>query len=434
MFASDCLSINDKGHLSIGGLDCIQLAEQYGTPLYLMDEDEIRKNCRAFVNGINKYYAGKGMVAFASKAFCCKEICRIVGSEGLWLDVVSGGELHTALSAGFPAGHIIMHGNNKSPVELTQAIASGVGRIVVDNMFELELVDQLAAAAPGRAKVKIQLRIKPGVEAHTHDFIRTGQIDSKFGFAIETGEAAKAVEQALSLQHLELTGIHCHIGSQILEVDAFREAARVMIAFIADIKEKSGHQMQELNLGGGFGIRYLPEHNPAPYESYIEAVSKVVLEICKQRGISVPLIILEPGRSIVGPAGITLYTIGAIKEIPNIRTYVTVDGGMADNPRHALYQSKYEMLLAARPAAPKTGGYTVAGRCCESGDILGVDIPLPRPSVGETLAVLATGAYNYAMASHYNRLPKPAVVMVKDGHSRVVVRRESYEDLIRSDV
>jgi len=432
VFVSDALGVNETGHLTIGGVDTLVLAAQYGTPLYLMDEDEIRANCKAFKRGIDEYYEGKGQVAFASKAFCCKEMCRIADSEGLWLDVVSGGEMHTALAAGFPAERILFHGNNKSSVELTMALESGVGRIVVDNIFELELLSSLAIAAGKRAKV--QLRLKPGVEAHTHDFIRTGQIDSKFGFAIETGEAMEAVKSALALPGLDLVGVHCHIGSQIFEVSAFEEAARVMIGFVTQIKREFGHEIQELNLGGGFGIKYLPGETPAPYHSYMEAVSKVLRDCCAREGIPLPIIILEPGRSIVGPAGITLYTIGGVKEIPNIRTYISVDGGMTDNPRHILYQSRYEMLLAGRPNDPKTGGYTVAGRCCESGDILGVDIPLPTPKVGEVLAVLSTGAYNYAMASHYNRLPKPAVVMVKDGQSRVVVKRENYDDLCKNDV
>ncbi|MCL2856838.1 MAG: diaminopimelate decarboxylase [Oscillospiraceae bacterium] len=434
MFVSDCLGVNEKGHLTIGEMDTVVLAEQYGTPLYVMDEDEIRKNARAFTSGIEKYYGGKGHVAFACKAFCCKEICRIADSEGLWLDVVSGGETHTALSAGFPVERLIFHGNNKPATELADAIDAGIGRIVVDNIFELELLNQLASAASKRDKVKIQLRIKPGVEAHTHEFITTGQIDSKFGFALETGEAFEAVKKALEQGNIELVGLHCHIGSQIFDVAAFAQAARVMVDFIAKIKNDLGHQIAELNLGGGFGIKYLHEHTPAPYESFMEAVSKVVLEGCRTRGIDVPTIILEPGRSITGPAGITLYTIGALKEIPGVRTYLTVDGGMADNPRYALYQSKYEMLLAGRANAPKTDSYKVAGRCCESGDILGVDVPLPKPKVGEILAVLATGAYNYTMASHYNRLPNPAIVMVKGGKSRVIVRRENYDDLIRNDV
>jgi len=432
MFVSDCLGVNEKGHLTIGGMDTVRLAQQYGTPLYVMDEQEIRKNCRAFTGGINKYYAGKGHVAFACKAFCCKEICRIADSEGLWLDVVSGGEMHTALSAGFPSQRLIMHGNNKPPVELAAAVEAGVGRIVVDNMFELELLDQLAKASGNRTK--IQLRVKPGVDAHTHNSIRTGQIDSKFGFALETGEAMQAVEKSLSLPNLELAGLHCHIGSQIFDVAAFGEAARVMVNFTAKIKVDLGYEIQELNLGGGFGIKYLPEQAFAPYESYMETVSKIVFETCNKHGIDVPVIILEPGRAIAGPAGITLYTIGAVKEIPNIRTYVTVDGGMTDNPRYILYGSKYEMLLAARAQAPKTKGYTVAGRCCESGDLLGLDVPLPAPNVGDIMAVLATGAYNYAMASHYNRLPNPAVIMVSDGNARVIVKRESYEDLTRNDV
>lgn len=432
MFVSDALGVNELDHLTIGGADAVELAGTYGTPLYVMDEELIRQNARAFRGSIERHYGGNGHVAFASKAFCCKEICRIMKEEGLWLDVVSGGELYTALAAGFPPEHIFFHGNNKSVEELAEALDKNVGRIVVDHFFEMELLSQLAQAA-GKT-VDIQMRIKPGVEAHTHEFIQTGQIDSKFGFALETGEALEGIRTALSLPNLRLRGLHCHIGSQIFEITSFTIAARVMLGLAAQAKSELGWTMEELNLGGGFGIKYLPEHSPAAYEDYMNAVSRTIGDTCRQLNLPMPCIIIEPGRSIVGSAGITLYKIGAIKEIPCIRTYLSVDGGMADNPRYALYQSEYEMLLAGRATAPKTGAYTVAGRCCESGDLLGKEIPLPKPRVGEVLAVLATGAYNYSMASNYNRLPKPAVVMVKDGKARVVVRRETYEDVASHDV
>ncbi|MGI6403018.1 MAG: diaminopimelate decarboxylase [Oscillospiraceae bacterium] len=432
MFVSDALGVNQLDHLTIGGADAVELAGTYGTPLYVMDEGLIRKNARAFRESIDRYYEGRGHVAFASKAFCCKEICRIMQEEGLWLDVVSGGELYTALSAGFPAEHILFHGNNKSVEELAEALDKNVGRIVVDHFFEMELLNQLALAAGKTADIEI--RIKPGVEAHTHEFIQTGQIDSKFGFALETGEALEGIRKAISLPNLNLRGLHCHIGSQIFEITSFTIAARVMLGLAAQAKSELGWEMEELNLGGGFGIKYLSEHTPTAYEDYMKAVSRTIRDTCRQLNLSMPCIIIEPGRSIVGSAGITLYKIGAIKEIPGIRTYLSVDGGMADNPRYALYQSEYEMLLAARATAPKTEVYTVAGRCCESGDLLGKEIPLPKAQVGEVLAVLATGAYNYSMASNYNRLPKPAVVMVKDEQARVVVRRETYEDVAAHDV
>ena len=432
MFVADCLEISSAGHLTIGGRDTVELAQTFGTPLYVMDENEIRRACRSYKKSIDSHYSGKGMVAYASKAFSCKEICRIAMEEGLGLDVVSGAELYTALSVGFPAEKLIFHGNNKTPQELAYAVDSGVGRIVVDNGFELEMLNQIAASA--NKTIHIQLRIKPGVEAHTHEFVMTGQIDSKFGFALETGEAMEAVQSALGMQNLYLCGVHCHIGSQIFDIDPFKEAARIMLGFMADVYSQHSFQIEELNLGGGFGIKYLPSHNPVEYDSYMRAVAQTVQQVCEQRGVPMPFVIIEPGRSIVGPAGVTLYKVGGIKEIPGVRTYVSVDGGMADNPRYALYGSEYEMLIADRAAQPKNKTYTVAGRCCESGDLLGQNIPLQEPKVGETLAVLATGAYNYAMSSNYNRLPKPAVVFVRNGEARVVVKRETYEDVVRNDL
>ena len=432
MFHSDCLGMNGQDHLTIGGADTVRLAEKYGTPLYLMDEDMIRNTCRIYKNSIDEFYGGNGLVLFASKAFSCKEIYRIMNEEGMGIDVVSAGELYTALSVGFPAERIGFHGNNKTQQELEYAVSNGVGRIIVDNLTELELLEKTAEAA-GKT-VSVMFRIKPGIDAHTHSFIRTGQIDSKFGFALETGEAMAAVREATALHHVLFKGVHCHIGSQIFDVAPFAEAARVMMRFIADVKTETGIEISELNLGGGFGIKYTAVDKPPAYDSYMEQVSLVIKQMASQLGVEVPFVYIEPGRSIVGAAGITLYTVGAVKNIPNIRTYVSVDGGMTDNPRYALYQSRYEMTIANKAAQEKTQTVTVAGKCCESGDLLGEGIPIQPVEVGDTLAVFATGAYNYSMSSNYNRVAKPAVVMIKDGASRVVVKRETLEDIVRNDL
>ncbi|MDR2933091.1 MAG: diaminopimelate decarboxylase [Oscillospiraceae bacterium] len=432
MFVSDCLSVSETGHLTIGGRDTIELAASFGTPLYVMDEEQIRSACRRYKASIDENYGGRGLVTYASKAFSCKEMCRIIADEGMGLDVVSGGELHTALSAGFPAGRIFFHGNNKTPEELAFALRENVGRIVVDNIYELELLSQMAKGTGKTAA--ISFRIKPGVDAHTHDFVKTGSIDSKFGLALETGEAFDAVKMALSLDNIRLIGVHCHIGSQIFDIDPFELSAEVMLGFMARVKDELGYEIGELNLGGGFGIKYIPEHDPVEYERYMKTVSATVRKVCAEKGLKMPFIVIEPGRSIAGPAGVTLYKVGGIKEIPGVRTYVSVDGGMADNPRYILYEAEYDMLIANKAARPKTQAVTVAGRCCESGDLIGENVMLQDVSVGDTLAVLATGAYNYSMSSNYNRLPKPAVVMVSGGEAKIVVKRETYEDVVRNDL
>ncbi len=432
MFVSEALGVNSLGHLTVGGRDAVQLAQSYGTPLYVMDEGQIRRACRLYRRSIDRYYGGRGLVAYASKAFCCKEICRIANEEGLGLDVVSAGELYTAVTAGFPAEKIIFHGNNKTMEELTMALEYGVGRIVVDNITELHLLDQLARAAGSRPGVL--LRIKPGVDAHTHDFVRTGQIDSKFGFALETGEAMEAAREAAAAGHLTFLGIHCHIGSQIFDTEPFQHAAQVMVGFLADVKRELGVELGELNLGGGFGIRYTPDNDPAPLDAYMEPVAAAIGAACRRTGMATPFIILEPGRSIAGPAGVTLYRVGGVKKIPGVRTYVSVDGGMFDNPRYALYQSRYSFVIANKAALSPAGTVTVAGKCCETGDLLGEDIPLPQAEPGDILAVLATGAYNYSMASNYNRNRRPPVVLVGGGEDRIIVRGETLEDLVRCDV
>jgi len=432
MFVSDSLGINSDGHLTVSGADTVALVKEFKTPLFVMSEDGIRKNCRSFKNAVDKYYGGNGLILYASKAFCCKEICRIVNSEGLGLDVVSGGELYTALSAGFPACKIYFHGNNKSADEIRYALESNVGCIVVDHIDELNLINLIAGELG--LKPDILLRIKPGIDAHTHEFIKTGQIDSKFGFTLENGEAMSAVKAALACENVALCGLHCHIGSQIFEEQPFEFAARIMIGFLSQIKSETGAELPQLNLGGGFGIKYLDSDMAIPFENYIQKVSEVVKEECEKQGIRVPFILMEPGRAIVGSEGITLYTVGFIKDIPNVRKFVSVDGGMSDNPRYALYQADYSAVVANRASQSADDVVTIAGKCCESGDLIQKDCCIQKANTGDILAVLSTGAYNYSMSSNYNRIPKPAVVMVKEGEAREIVRRESYGDVSRNDL
>ncbi|MBQ4515306.1 MAG: diaminopimelate decarboxylase [Clostridia bacterium] len=432
MFIAKNLAVNEKNHLTVGGIDTVELAEKYGTPLYVMDENLIRENCRLYKSSIDKNYDGNGLALYASKAFSSLSIYKIVNEEGLGIDVVSGGELYTALKADFPAQKIYFHGNNKTKDELKMALDNGVGRIVVDNLTELSVLNELALSE--NKTVDILFRIKPGIDAHTHSFVMTGQIDSKFGVALETGEAFDIIKTASEMQGINVVGIHCHIGSQIFDLKPFEQAADVMMTFMAKIKSELKIELSELNLGGGFGISYTESDTPIEYDKYMEAVSKIVKASALKYDLKLPKIIMEPGRSIVASAGTTLYTIGSVKEIPNIRKYVAVDGGMADNPRYILYQSEYDFQIANKAGDAKTETVTIAGRCCESGDLLGENVKLQNAGAGDILAVLATGAYNYSMASHYNRLPNPAVIMIKDGKERVVIKRESYEDLIKNDL
>ena len=430
MFVSDCLGVNEKGRLTIGDCDTIELAKQFGTPLYVMDEAMIRNNCRLYKKSFEKYYNGKGLPLYASKALSCMELCRIVKEEGLGIDVVSLGELYTALKAGVLPEQIHFHGNNKTREELEFALSSGVGRIVIDHFEELKILDQMAKNKG--VNCKIALRIKPGVDAHTHEFIKTGQIDSKFGFSLETGEAMLAVEAA-KCSNLVLKELHCHIGSQIFDIEPFVHTARVMMEFIKEIKQRLQITIEELNLGGGFGIQYTDCDHPVPYDRYMECVAKEVKKRAEEYGLAMPFVYIEPGRSIVGEAGITLYRVGAIKEIPGIRTYVSVDGGMCDNPRYALYQANYTAVIANKAAKKATKKVTIAGKCCESGDLIQENTMIQDPAIGDVMAVLSTGAYNYSMASNYNRIQKPAIVMIRDQKPRVVVERQSLDDLLRND-
>ncbi len=428
---SEHLGINN-GNLTIGKADAVSLAKEYGTPLYVLDENRIRKNCSSYVTSMKKYYGGNGRILFACKAMCIKELCRIVASEELGLDVVSGGEMYTAYKSGFPMDKVYFHGNNKTIDEIKMALDLGVGRFVVDNEYELETISKLSKERNITANVLF--RIKPGIDAHTHEFIRTGQIDSKFGVALETGEAISIIKKAILCENIRYCGIHCHIASQVFEASSFCEAAEVMMNFIKEIKDTCGADTDELNLGGGFGVAYTEKDTPIAYDEYMKAVSDIIHKKADELGIKLPFILMEPGRSIVADAGITLYTIGNIKEIPNIRTYVSVDGGMADNPRYILYQAEYTFLVANKANEPKTETVTIAGKCCESGDLLGEHVKLQKAQIGDILAVLTTGAYNYSMSSHYNRIPNPAVVMVNDGEAKLVVKRETYEDIIKNDL
>lgn len=425
-------SVNEKGNLTIAGVDTVKLAQEFGTPLYVFDEDSIRENCRAFKNAFLEYYDGNAKVLYASKAFSCKEMYRIVNSEGLGVDVVSGGELYTALSVGFPADKIYFHGNNKTYDELLFATEKKVGRIVVDNIYELETLNSIAKEM-GK-KVDVMLRIKPGIDVHTHDFIKTGQIDCKFGFALENGEAYEAVKLALKNENLNLVGLHCHIGSQIFETEPFSLAADVMIGFAKKIQAEQNAVFSEMNFGGGFGIKYLESDDPVSKNISIKVLAEAVKRACETEGYPLPTIVIEPGRSIVGEGNLTLYKVGAVKTIKNVRTYVSVDGGMSDNPRYALYKADYEIVVANKAGLPRDFIATLAGKCCESGDLIQEHTKMQNPEVGDTLAVLATGAYNYSMSSNYNRIRRPAAVMIKDGQARLIINRETYEDIIKNDI
>jgi diaminopimelate decarboxylase len=423
--------INNLRHLEIGGVDTVELVEKFGTPLYVYDVALIRERARGFKDTFEKLGV-KAQVAYASKAFSTIAMVQLVLEEGLSLDVVSGGELYTALEAGFPVDKIHFHGNNKSVEELVMALENQIGCIVVDNFYELEILIQLCEELA--TKTKILLRVTPGIEAHTHDYILTGQEDSKFGFDLQNGQAERALKMALETEALEVLGLHCHIGSQIFETTGFILAAQKIIEKLSYWKMNFGYTSQVLNLGGGFGIRYTNEDDPIPAAQYVEEIIMEVKKQSEKYNLSIPEIWIEPGRSLVGDAGTTLYKIGSHKEVPNIRKYVAVDGGMSDNIRPSLYQAKYEAVLANRPLDEVEETVSIAGKCCESGDMLIWDLPLPKTENKDILAVFCTGAYGYSMANNYNRIPRPPVVFVEDGTAQLVVKRESFADLVRLDV
>lgn len=420
-----------QGRLVLGGVPAADLAREFGTPLYVMDEARMRETCRAYIRALSASYP-TFQVYFAGKAFCCLAACRLAYEEGLGIDVVSAGEIHTALRAGVPASHLLLHGNNKTPDELALALDVGIGRVGVDNFYELDLLERLSSRT-GKS-VDMLLRLTPGIEPHTHQAIKTGGVDSKFGFGMLDGSAREAVRRTLEIPHLRLRGIHCHIGSQVMDLGPFEDAAEAMMEFAAWMAGDLRVPVDELDLGGGLGIRHLPTDHPPAIREYVDVLAGVVRRRARERQMPLPKLMIEPGRSIVGDAGATLYTIGAVKTIPGVRTYVSVDGGMYENPRPALYGARYEAVLVDRVSEPRDRGVTIAGRCCESGDVLIWDALLPEPRPGDLLAVFSTGAYNYSMAGNYNRYPRPAVVFVADGHARVAVERETIDDLLSRDV
>ena len=422
---------NPEGHLLLGGCDVTELAATYGTPLYVFDEDTLRHKCQEYLREFGSRYP-QVTVLYASKAYTNRAIARLIAEEGLGMDVVSDGELAVAKAAGMPLERVYFHGNNKSPEELALALDWGVGRIVVDNFHELALLDRLAREK--RRTQKVLLRVAPGVDPHTHAYISTGAVDSKFGFTLATGDAAHAVAQACAAANLDLVGLHMHLGSQLFETEPYAAAIHGMLGFAKEMGERHGLSLQEFSPGGGFAVQYLAENQAPPLAAYAEVIAQTVQQGCQTHGLPLPKIVLEPGRSIVGRAGVALYTVGAIKEIPGVRKYVAVDGGMADNIRPALYQARYEAVVANRlDAEGPSETVTIAGKYCESGDILIQDITLPTLEPGDLLALPAAGAYCLAMASNYNAAPRPAVVMVKGGRARLIRRRESYQDLMQWD-
>ena len=420
--------LDSQGCLQVGGCTLSELARTYGTPLYVLDEATLRGTCRAYTEALAQHYPGPALALYASKANSSVALSALVASEGLGLDAVSAGELLTALRGGMPPERIVFHGNNKSKEELALAAGSGV-TVVADNWRDLELLAELAPFSNG--PVPLMLRFTPGIECHTHEYIRTGHLDSKFGFDPDQLETVLRHLQGCSWARL--TGLHAHIGSQIFELQPHRDLAAVMADALA-LARKLGHPVADLNVGGGLGIRYVASDDPPSIDHWVQTVAEAVVMACQERDLSLPRLLCEPGRSLVATAGVTLYTVGSCKEIPGIRTYISIDGGMSDNPRPITYQSLYTAVLADRPAAAATTTVTVAGKHCESGDVLLKDVALPPAVPGDVLAVFATGAYNASMGSNYNRIPRPAAVLVGDGLAELVQRREQPEELLRYDV
>lgn len=418
-------------HLYVGGVDMVELAREQGTALYVMDEADMRSRMESYREAFRSRYQNSDIV-YASKAFLNKEAARIVADEGLCLDVSGGGELAIARAAGFPTERVFMHGNNKTPRELREAIEAGVGRIIIDSRIELKRISEIAGELG--VEQPIYMRITPGVEADTHQYIRTGCEDSKFGFTMREDFAFGCVKDVLAAPNVRLAGLHCHIGSQIFSLHSYPEAVEVMVDLMARIQQEYGYRIEELDVGGGLGIAYTADDKPASIDEFAETVTSSVLAACQKYGVAGPRLLTEPGRSLVATAGVTLYTVGIIKTLPNIRKYVAVDGGMSDNIRTALYHADYEPVIANKAGQPRTEIVTIAGKHCESGDAVVIDMPIQHPDLGDIVAVFGTGAYCYTMASNYNGQPRPAVVFVRDGEARVVTRRETYDDLMSRDI
>lgn len=423
--------VNDRGHLMVGDIDTVDLANKYGTPLYVYDVSIIRENCRSFVNTF-KELGVKAQVAYASKAFSTIAMLQVIKQENLSLDVVSEGELYTALKAGFPTNKIHLHGNNKSYNELHMAVTNDIGCIVIDNFYEIDLLEQILEKE--NKKIDVLIRVTPGIESETHHYIMTGNEDSKFGFNMLNGQAEEAFNRLHNHENLQFKGLHCHIGSQIFATDSFLKAVEVLYKQLSEWNKKYQYTPQVINLGGGFGIRYVGTDQPLPFDQHVKEIVHSVKENSKQFNLPLPEIWIEPGRSIVGNAGITLYTIGSTKDIPGVRKYVAVDGGMTDNLRPALYEAKYEGVIANKANDPVTETVSIAGKACESGDMLIWDISLPKVQSGDIFAVFSTGAYGYSMANNYNRFARPAVVFVEKGKDVLVVKRETNDDIVKNDL
>ncbi|MBR4863161.1 MAG: diaminopimelate decarboxylase [Oscillospiraceae bacterium] len=420
-----------NGHLTFCGYDTAALAQQHGTPLMLLDEQRIRNRCRAYLQAMSQYLPEGSHPMYASKALSIKRIYEIMAEEGMGVDVVSRGELYTAVKAGFPMERACFHGNSKTDEDILFAMEHGIGSFVCDGMDELAAVNTLAAGKGIRQKVL--LRLAPGIDPHTHEKISTGRIDCKFGTAIETGQAEEFVRSALTMENIDMAGYHCHIGSQIFEAEPFYDAVRLMLQFVALMGEKYGYYPRELDIGGGMGVPYTKADEAIDYGENIRAIGECDQNVCRELNLQPPAIVMEPGRSIVADAGMTLYHVTAIKEIPGFKNYVAVNGGMADNPRYALYNAEYTVLAADRMEDKTDFLCTVAGCCCESGDLLQEDVCLPKMRRGDLLAVLTTGAYNYSMASNYNRIPRPPIVVIGENGPYTAVRRESLDDLLKCD-
>ncbi len=421
--------INQAGHLTIGGVDSLKLAKEYGTPLVVYDVSQIRNQIRAFKKVFEEEQVNYA-VSYASKAFASIAMYQVANEEGAYTDVVSAGELYTAMKANFPMERVSFHGNNKSKEELEMAVKNHVGKIMIDNFYEIDLLRQVLEEQD--SEINVMLRITPGISAHTHEYDQTGQVDSKFGFDLDSGQADKALQEVLKNQRMHMLGIHAHIGSQIFELNGFEMAAAKLVDVAASWRKNYDYTAQVINVGGGFGIKYVQEDHPLKPEEFVKAIVKTIKDEATEHNFPIPEIDIEPGRSIVGPAGYNLYKVGSMKEIPGLVPYVAVDGGMGDNIRPALYQAKYETVLANDPQRKASQEFHVAGKYCESGDIL-ADAKLPSLKAGDILAMLDTGAYGYSMASNYNRNPRPAVVFAEDGKAQVVIRRESLEDLVHLD-
>ena len=423
--------INEKGHLTVSGLDSTELAKEYGTPLYLLDTDHVRKMCRTYKEAMEESFGSDSKPVYAGKALCYSGIYKIIKDEGLYADCVSSGELYIATKAGFDPEHIFFHGNNKTDEDLRYAAVLGIGHIVVDGDDELDALEAIASNLG--TNVHIILRITPGIDPHTHKKIITGNVDSKFGTAIKTGQAKEIVKKTLSKKHIVLDGLHCHIGSQIFETEPFVDALVIMIKFMSELKKDLGYETSLLNLGGGFGVRYTEKDPVIDYTANIEKLGEELSRLCLLYDVRKPVIYMEPGRSIVAAAGATLYTCGTVKEIPGFRNYVSVDGGMTDDPRYTLYQSEYTIVNATKAGEEADFECTISGRCCESGDLLAENIKIRKPSRGDIIATLVTGAYNYSMASNYNMIPRAPLVEISRGKANLAVRRETFEDLISRD-